>query len=278
MSRGNLTGIERGTQAGASGPAGPPGQDGSGVPMWGQIIGDLPTQPDLVDALNAREPVIAPGTVAQYWCGDKTWRDFATDVRAAVLTGLSLASAAVVAATDSVLVAIGKLAATSVPRGTAFPIAPAAPVANDQFYRTDLNLHCYFDGTRWLTVQEYELGGLDLGGASFAAASTVKRIPVRSDFALWLTRWSASTYVQVTNSGTAYWTATLSRVDGANSVTAVQSFNTGADTVAQWTQHGASINAALAAGAKELHESIALTGAPGATFYTSSLYARLIVT
>lgn len=57
------------------------------------------------------EPAITVGSTAQYWRGDKWWRDFATDVRAAVLTGLSTASAVAVAAADSVLVAIGKLQA-----------------------------------------------------------------------------------------------------------------------------------------------------------------------
>ena len=61
------------------------------------------------DRFEAKEPPIAAGTTAQYWRGDKTWRDFATDVRGAVLTGLSTATNAVVAATDTVLQAIGKL-------------------------------------------------------------------------------------------------------------------------------------------------------------------------
>lgn len=58
-----------------------------------------------------KEPVIAPGTTSQYWRGDKTWRDFFTDVRAATLTGLSTAVNAVVTATDTVLSATGKLQA-----------------------------------------------------------------------------------------------------------------------------------------------------------------------
>ncbi len=62
-------------------------------------------------ALNGKEPTIAAGTVTQYRRGDKTWRDFFTDVRAATLTGLSTATNAVVAATDTVLAAIGKLQA-----------------------------------------------------------------------------------------------------------------------------------------------------------------------
>ena len=62
-------------------------------------------------ALSGKEPSISAGTTAQYWRGDKTWRDFFTDVLAATLTGLSTATNSVVAATDTVLAAIGKLQA-----------------------------------------------------------------------------------------------------------------------------------------------------------------------
>lgn len=57
------------------------------------------------------EPAVAAGTTAQYWRGDKTWRDFMTDVRATVLTGLSTATNAPITATDTVLQAHGKLQA-----------------------------------------------------------------------------------------------------------------------------------------------------------------------
>lgn len=62
--------------------------------------------------LATKEPVIAAPVSApteKYWRGDKTWRDFFTDVRAATLTGLSTATNAVIAATDTVLSALGKL-------------------------------------------------------------------------------------------------------------------------------------------------------------------------
>ena len=64
--------------------------------------------------LATKEPVIAAPSSApteKYWRGDKTWRDFFTDVRAATLTGLSTATNAAVTATDTVLAAIGKLQA-----------------------------------------------------------------------------------------------------------------------------------------------------------------------
>lgn len=62
-------------------------------------------------ALSGKQPTISAGTTAQYWRGDKTWRDFFTDVRAATLTGLSTATNAVIDAADTVLVALGKLQA-----------------------------------------------------------------------------------------------------------------------------------------------------------------------
>ena len=60
-------------------------------------------------AWNGKEPAVTAGTTAQYWRGDKSWRDFFTDVRAATLTGLSTATNAVISATDTVLGALGKL-------------------------------------------------------------------------------------------------------------------------------------------------------------------------
>lgn len=62
-------------------------------------------------ALDGKEPAITGDTVAKFWSGTKTWRDLATDVRAAVLTGFSTAVSTVVSATDSLLAAIGKLQA-----------------------------------------------------------------------------------------------------------------------------------------------------------------------
>lgn len=70
-----------------------------------------PASGDYTPAQVGAEPSFAAGTTSQYRRGDKTWQDFATDVRAAVLTGLSTATSAVIAATDSVLAALGKLQA-----------------------------------------------------------------------------------------------------------------------------------------------------------------------
>lgn len=57
------------------------------------------------------EPAQTPGTASQYRNGLKQLVEFAASVRSSALTGISFASSAVVAATDTVLSALGKLQA-----------------------------------------------------------------------------------------------------------------------------------------------------------------------
>lgn len=85
------------------------GQEGTSAAAWGN--GARIENRVTAGSMAALEPTITPGTTAQYLRGDKTWRDFFTDVRAATLTGLSTATKAAVSATDTVLAAIGKLQA-----------------------------------------------------------------------------------------------------------------------------------------------------------------------
>lgn len=103
---------EQGIQ-GIQGPKGDTGATGpAGTTSWVGIT-DKPTTIAGFGITDAEPAIAAPGSAPteKYWRGDKTWRDFFTDVRAATLTGLSTATNAVVAATDTVLAAIGKLQA-----------------------------------------------------------------------------------------------------------------------------------------------------------------------
>lgn len=68
-------------------------------------------QAAIAEVDSEKEPTITVGSNTQYWRGDKSWRDFFTDVRAAVLTGLNTATNAAIADTDTMLVAMGKLQA-----------------------------------------------------------------------------------------------------------------------------------------------------------------------
>lgn len=66
---------------------------------------------DITIADSTKEPAITGDVVTKFWSGLKTWRDLATDVRAVLLTGLSTATNSAIAATDSLLSALGKLQA-----------------------------------------------------------------------------------------------------------------------------------------------------------------------
>lgn len=75
----------------------------NGVPFDGSA--------NITVADSTKEPAITADVVTKFWSGTKTWRDLATDVRAALLTGLSTVTNTAIAATDSIVAAFGKLQA-----------------------------------------------------------------------------------------------------------------------------------------------------------------------
>lgn len=62
-------------------------------------------------AVATKEPKVNAGTTSQYYRGDKAWADFASAVRAIILTGLASGSDAAINATDSLIAALAKLQA-----------------------------------------------------------------------------------------------------------------------------------------------------------------------
>lgn len=62
-------------------------------------------------AVATKEPKVNAGTTSQYYRGDKAWADFASAVKAIILTGLASGSDAAISATDSLLSALAKLQA-----------------------------------------------------------------------------------------------------------------------------------------------------------------------
>lgn len=106
------------------------------------------------DTLAGVEPEIAAGTTDQYLRGDKTWQNFAAAVRSTILTGLSTASSAVVVATDSVLVAIGKLQVQITGLGTSKLDATANAVSASKLATARAINGVNFDGTTNITVSD----------------------------------------------------------------------------------------------------------------------------
>ena len=95
-----LYGVSRGQEETAA-------RNWSGVTFVYQAL----TADQYTSELASKEPVIPPGTTAQYWRGDKSFQDLATAIRAANLTGFSTATNSPVVSTDTLLAALGKLQA-----------------------------------------------------------------------------------------------------------------------------------------------------------------------
>ncbi|WPU66037.1 hypothetical protein [Peredibacter starrii] len=98
--------------------------------------GDIPQAKvaNLVNDLAGKQPLIAAGTMAQYWRGDKTWQTLNTSVvpegtnlyfldsrvRTALMSGYAVGSAVPLDATDTLIEALGKLEAQIIANDAAF--------------------------------------------------------------------------------------------------------------------------------------------------------------
>lgn len=163
-------------------------------------------------------------------------------------------------------------------KGTTFP---SGPQTYDRFLRTDRGIEYFYDGTRWLSLQEYDFGAgqqVSAGATGITASpSTVVRWAVRSDYELWLTRWVVHSRVLTTNNGSNNWTVALTYQVANATATTITSFGTSADTAGNLTNHDQAINAALNTSAEGVSTTVTINaGAPGGIFAPSQLLYRLI--
>lgn len=104
--------------------------------------------------------------------------------------------------------------------GTSFPVSPAT---NDRFFRTDLGYLCYYDGTRWLTVNEYSSSIYD--NETFGSSdSTEAQLALSNTHNVYIKRLLCVVSVETTNNGSNYWT--LSLIGGAQNYATETTFAT----------------------------------------------------
>lgn len=159
--------------------------------------------------------------------------------------------------------------------GTAFPGAPAT---EDTFWRTDINLACFYDGTRWLTVNETAFTH-DHGAIQETADGQFAGRDLRTDYAPYFTRVIVTTYVVTTNNGTKYWTLALVGSDATYSAnTTIYTFNTSADAADTYVTHEAAPSTPNPANRAHIMTTFVKTSTPGNLLWWATLYYRLIVT
>lgn len=81
---------------------------------------------------------------------------------------------------------------------------PGTPAANDRFFRTDLGLLCYYDGTRWLTLNEYSVN------SETGTEATSGWAAVKTGFDKYVTRVQWAFNLSKAHSVTSYCTLTAS--------------------------------------------------------------------
>jgi hypothetical protein len=118
--------------------------------------------------------------------------------------------------------------------GTSFP---ASKATGDRYWRTDLGLEFYWDGTRWVTTHLYRegpnvvIGGSNVG-AGYATATGLMNAfwsGWSPDYDIWIVALYLTYYNVGTNNGSNYWTYQLTKYDSAFSATSIVTANTSAD-------------------------------------------------
>lgn len=163
--------------------------------------------------------------------------------------------------------------------GTAFP---STPPTGFLFYRTDLGWLCYYDGTRWLTVHEYEAAFFAGDSIDFTANNASAMIVRnRTDYAPYVTRVALTSRVITTNDANNFWSIVFVGYNlSFGSFTTLVTYTTATDTVNAYTTHESALTVAPA---NNTHFSISITKAgaaanPGTLRLLPAIFYRLIVT
>jgi hypothetical protein len=150
--------------------------------------------------------------------------------------------------------------------GTSFP---GSPSDNDKFFRTDLDMLFFYDGTRWLSAQQfiipfqpYTRGTFT--GMSATASDCLSAIPAFAptfDFWMETLRWTS--FVATTNNGTSFWRLVLRKFTAPNTATTIVQPDTSSDTASSYTIHETTINALLGTNVQFLDVSWNKVSSPG---------------
>ncbi len=156
---------------------------------------------------------------------------------------------------------------------------PTSPTTGFVFFRTDLGMFCYYDGTRWLTTHEYYVPVIPR--QAFTLTNSLIEVVIRTDYAPYITRTVTLTNVAAPNTGANYWTVTSQGINTARSASSnIETFNTSADTAAVETLRDNVPGTSQTPTNRTLLRLIVqiTAGAPGAITIAHALYFRLIIT
>ena len=171
-----------------------------------------------------------------------------------------------------------------VPAGPAFPGVKAT---GDRWFRTDLGMEFFWDGTRWLSTQMFSTGNMAVGSGSapvqpYTASAAVGSLRVGIDSIggsdIWLDHVFAS--VTVAGGGTALsashkWVVTFTSQPANAAMGGTINIDSGASSV--WRKFSTSIGA-LFTGNFHIDLSATKTGTPGNLYIFPQFFYRIVAT
>lgn len=198
----------------------------------------------------------------------------------AITSSSNPGAAASILATDANgnLTITGKLTAGTKASDFGGPSNPTGPNAGDVWFRTDLGWWIEYDGTQWITIQEYDV---EFNLAFTSANTTLGAIPVRSDFQPLITRYEPRTNVAAPNDASNYWNITVAGASADRVTTdTIHTHSTQSDTAATWIANDATSTMNTDSTPDQhywLIVSAAKNNSPGGLNYGAVLWYRLIV-
>jgi hypothetical protein len=160
--------------------------------------------------------------------------------------------------------------------GTAFPTNPAT---GDTYLRTDRNLLYFYDGTQWLTINEYSVTwswwqtALGLEPFSISPAYTYSGV-IGQEYSAYISTAIYMAAVVAPNDPANYWTIQLRSLSDAGSVVILDTWSTSASAAATTITREQHVNTATTN--RQIIIRIEKTGAPGAIHLYSTIHYRRI--
>lgn len=237
---------------------------GSG--SFGQVLGTGTTPAAFIWGFP--DPATAAGNVAN----DAIW-DAAGDL--AVGTGADTAGRLAKGSAGGALSMINSAVAWN--SGTSMPGSKAT---GDRYWRTDLGLEFYWDGTRWLTTTLYivDMPPYDTVTSeqpiTNSGYNTHRSVPITDILDMWMVDFRATIRVNTTNNGSHYWTFLIKNYSASTTLATFNTSAKSADTIYRVT---ATAGALVGTGNILLQTSLEKTGSPGTVDVLTAGYSYRLV-
>lgn len=130
--------------------------------------------------------------------------------------------------------------------GTSFP---GSPSSGDLFYRSDRRIQYFYDGTRWLSIEQFSVQTIDFGTAQTASFDMTFNHPwINKGYGIYVETFQAM--IRLTNATTAsnYFVAQLNSFENTGAVTTPygSGLSSAGSTTNAFTQYSEAINAVIA--------------------------------